>query len=240
MLVHCALGINRSGAVCVAYMMVERRLPLLVVTRVIKDRRRIVLANKAFQRQLVSFARTHGLLGKLPRDEEGHDDDDDDDDRLSGPVRRLMMHDRASNGLDWRLNGLRDDLRSFSNRLDTSIAYKPRTREDWRSAMSRSDDSAGLMTHDGRSFKATSSRYDYLNTAGDFSPHRRLLSRAVVTRSRETDDVTPSYVSPRQYRASKSATSLVPVVSTSARHTRAPAALHSRSSSTSRFSLGFL
>jgi len=65
-LVHCALGINRSAAVCVAYMMVDRRLPLLDVTRVIKDRRRVVLANRAFQRQLVGFARTRGLLGDLP------------------------------------------------------------------------------------------------------------------------------------------------------------------------------
>jgi len=229
-LVHCALGINRSAAVCVAYVMVDRRMPLLAVTRLIKDRRRIALANKAFQRQLVRFARARGLLGELPRHQEGKDDDGDDD-RLSGTVRRLTLQDRASDGLDWRLNGLRFVPGSISNRLDKSAPYTSRSTEDWRASLSRSDD--------GSEFKSTSSRYDYLNAAGDFSPHRRLLPRGGATSSRETDDVTPSYVSQRQYRASKSATSLVPA-SSGARHTRAPVSLQSRSSSASRFSLGFL
>jgi len=240
-LVHCALGINRSAAVCVAYIMVDRRLPLLAVTRLIKDRRRIVLANKAFQRQLVGFARAHGLLGELPRHEEGKDDDDDD--RLSGTLRRLMLHDRAPNGLNWRLDGLHGDLGNISHRLETSSPYASRSRDDWRSLLSRSADARALRTHDSRGFQSATSRYDYLGTTGDFSPaHRRLLPRGLAARSRETDDVTPpSYVSPRQYRASKSATSLVPSSSGgSSRHTRAPVTAHSRASSTSRFSLGFL
>jgi len=213
--VHCALGINRSAAVCVAYLMVERRLALLDATRLIKDRRRIVLANKAFQRQLVRFARTRGLLGQLPRNNQQlNNDDDDDDDGLSGTVRRVALHDRVSDGVDWTLN---------VSPLDTSASYKSRlARDDWRSATYRSHDS----------------RHDYLNTTSDLGPHRTYLSRGLATRSRETGDVTPT----RQYRASKSATSLMPTVSSSSHHSRAPASrpMHNRSSSTSRFSLGFL
>ena len=229
MLVHCALGINRSAAVCVAYMMLERRLPLLAVTRLIKDRRRIVLANKAFQRQLVSFARARGLLGELPSDEQTMDDKDTDDDRLSATVRRLTLHDRTSNGVDWRLNGLHVDLSSTGHRLDT---YRSRHDDDWHSSTSRADD-------DGRGFTSTSARY-YFTGAGDFSPRRKSSSRGMATRSRETDDVTPSYVSPRQYRTSKSATSFLPVSGGSTRQTRPPSAVHSRSRSASRFSLGFI
>jgi len=200
--------------------MVDRRLPLLDVTRIIKARRRIVLANKAFQRQLVGFARARGLLGELPRDENDRDDGDDDGgDRLVSRARRLTLNERASNDLvDWRLNGLYVDLGNASHRLDS---YKSRSRDDWRSYLPRGASDAG----------SSRGRYDYVT---QFSPYR-----GAATRSRETDDVVPSYVSPRQYRATKSATSLVPV--SSSRHTRAPAvSLHSRSSSTSRFSLGFI
>lgn len=64
-LVHCALGINRSAAVCLAYMMVDRQLPLLEATRLLKNKRRILLSNKAFQRQLVIFARSRNLLDRV-------------------------------------------------------------------------------------------------------------------------------------------------------------------------------
>jgi len=218
--------------------MVDRRLPLLDATRIIKARRRIVLANKAFQRQLVGFARTRGLLGDLPRDEDHDDDDEDDDDggRLSGRTRRLTLRDRASDGVDWRFNGLHVDLGNTSRRLHTlSAPYKSRSRHDWWSSFPRvSDDPGALLTRDGRALTSTSGRYDYVTAATNFSPYR-----GAATRSRETDDVVPSYVSPRQYRATKSATSLLPG-SSSSRPTRAPASLHSRSSSASRFSLGFL
>ena len=243
-LVHCALGINRSAAVCVAYMMLERRLPLLAVARIIKDRRRIVLANRAFQRQLVGFARARGLLGELPKNDDKDEDDGDDDGgdgRLAGTVRRLTLYDRASNGVDWRLNGLRADV----GRRPHDTAYKL----DWRpTSSSRPDDDLRRGGRAAAGLVATPGRHYFVSAAavgnGDFSlsPHRKSLSRgSAATRSRETDDVTSSsYVRPRQYRASKSATSLVPV--STARHvTRAPVtAVHSRSSSASRFSLGFL
>jgi len=214
-------------------MLVDRRLPLLAVTRIVKDRRRIVLANRAFQRQLVRFARARGLLGELPPVDDRLTDGEDG--RLWGEVRRLALYDRASNGVDWTLNGLRAD--HASHRLDLSTPHNIRSVEDWRTPLSRG---GGLQTHhEGRDFTSSiSGRYSFTSSTGvDLSPRRKLLPRSPATRSRETDDVTPSYVSPRQYRASKSATSLVPVSSSSEpRQTR----VHSRSSSASRFSLGFL
>lgn len=206
-LVHCALGINRSAAVCVAYMMVDRRQPLLTVTRLIKDRRRIVLANKAFQRQLVAFARSRGLLGDLP-----HRDDDDDDDRLSRTVRRVLsLHDRPPDGIDWRMNGLSVDAGHRRGQQDTYTRSREEwasAEEDWRSYSARMGDNIvrALKPRDGgprSAVQSTSARYDHQS---EFTPQRRMLpltSRAVATRSREfaarsreIDDVTPSWVSP--------------------------------------------
>ena len=61
-LVHCNLGINRSGALCAAFLMVEENMPLLSVIKLLKQKRRLVLCNKGFQRQLVRFARMNGCL----------------------------------------------------------------------------------------------------------------------------------------------------------------------------------
>ena len=61
-LVHCNLGINRSGAICAAYMMVDQHIPLLEVISVLKSKRSVVICNKGFRRQLVRFARAKGLL----------------------------------------------------------------------------------------------------------------------------------------------------------------------------------
>ena len=61
-LVHCAMGINRSGVICVAYMMLAEGLDLLQAVKRIKQRRGTVLSNPSFQRQLVTFARQRGLL----------------------------------------------------------------------------------------------------------------------------------------------------------------------------------
>lgn len=63
-LVHCALGINRSGAICVAYLMVDKKITLLEAVKFIKRRRAIVLCNKGFQRQLIKFGKSRGLLNK--------------------------------------------------------------------------------------------------------------------------------------------------------------------------------
>ncbi|KAK2149882.1 hypothetical protein LSH36_433g03172 [Paralvinella palmiformis] len=64
-LVHCAMGINRSAATCVGYIMHHRSWPLLKVVQLIKDKRRVVLSNKGFQLQLVRYARSVGMLDKL-------------------------------------------------------------------------------------------------------------------------------------------------------------------------------
>ena len=231
-------------------MIVDRRLPLLDATRIIKARRRIVLANKAFQRQLVAFARSRGLLGDLPHDDVTSDADDDDDDddggggggRLSSRARRLGLNDRGAS--DWTLNGLRVDLSGNAHRLDPLLSYKSRWRAatagDWpvpRSSAYLS--SAARSNHISAGDARPASRYNDYVTNFSSVPY-------AAARSRETDDVTPPlYASPRQYRATKSATNLLPPGasgSAAARHTRAPVrpSLHSRSSSASRFSLGFL
>ncbi len=66
-LVHCALGINRSGATVIAYLMIHSKYPLLKAIKVVKDKRGVVLSNHGFQRQLIRFARQQGLLDDLPQ-----------------------------------------------------------------------------------------------------------------------------------------------------------------------------
>ncbi|ELT88711.1 hypothetical protein CAPTEDRAFT_118704 [Capitella teleta] len=61
-LIHCAMGVNRSGAICVAYVMVDQKVTLIDAIRKVKGKRNAVLCNKGFQRQLIGFARQKGLL----------------------------------------------------------------------------------------------------------------------------------------------------------------------------------
>lgn len=61
-LVHCNLGINRSGAICAAYLMLDQHMPLLEVASLLKKTRGVVLTNKGFRRQLIRFARARGYL----------------------------------------------------------------------------------------------------------------------------------------------------------------------------------
>mmetsp|Transcript_15810 Transcript_15810/g.31961 ORF Transcript_15810/g.31961 Transcript_15810/m.31961 type:complete len:240 (-) Transcript_15810:115-834(-) len=65
-LIHGVEGINRSGALAVAELMLHGQLPLLEAVRQVKQARRVVLRNQSFQRQLVTLARSHGLLGDRP------------------------------------------------------------------------------------------------------------------------------------------------------------------------------
>lgn len=60
--IHCNLGINRSGTICAAYLMISQRQNLLEVVQHLKKKRAVVLCNKNFRRQLVRFARARGLL----------------------------------------------------------------------------------------------------------------------------------------------------------------------------------
>jgi len=68
-LVHCNLGVNRSGAVVAAYMMVSERRTLLDVIRYLRTKRSLILSNKGFRRQLVTFAREQGLLDPVISDD---------------------------------------------------------------------------------------------------------------------------------------------------------------------------
>ena len=65
-LVHCALGINRSASVCVAYLMADQKVTLLKAVQTVKDKRRLCLTNKGFQIQLIAYARRKRLLDPLP------------------------------------------------------------------------------------------------------------------------------------------------------------------------------
>ena len=68
-LVHCNLGVNRSGAVVAAYLMVSEHRTLLDVVRYLRSKRSLVLSNKGFRRQLVTFARERGLLDAVISDD---------------------------------------------------------------------------------------------------------------------------------------------------------------------------
>ena len=62
-LVYCAKGVNRSVAICTAYLMVHSRTKLLDTVRNVKNQRGgTILSNKGFQRQLITYAKEIGCL----------------------------------------------------------------------------------------------------------------------------------------------------------------------------------
>jgi predicted protein tyrosine phosphatase len=65
-LVHCQAGINRSGFIAAAELVVNERRPLLEVVRDCTRLRGVFLTNTNFQLQLAQLAREHGLLGERP------------------------------------------------------------------------------------------------------------------------------------------------------------------------------
>ena len=65
MLVHCALGINRSGATCLGYLLLMGRMKLIKTAILIKSKRRVLLTNVGFQKRLVRLAQKNGLLDDL-------------------------------------------------------------------------------------------------------------------------------------------------------------------------------
>jgi len=65
--VHCNYGVNRSGVVAAAYLMVAEHKPLLRVINELKAKRSLILSNVGFRRQLVRFARCRGLLDPVER-----------------------------------------------------------------------------------------------------------------------------------------------------------------------------
>ena len=62
MAVHCVAGVNRSGALAVAYVAQSRRWPLLRALRHCCRARGPLVWNATFQRQLVRFCKKEGLL----------------------------------------------------------------------------------------------------------------------------------------------------------------------------------
>jgi hypothetical protein len=66
-LVHCNLGVNRSGAIVAAYMMVSEHKTLLRVVAELKAKRSLIIANVGFRRQLVRYARCRGYLDPVER-----------------------------------------------------------------------------------------------------------------------------------------------------------------------------
>lgn len=61
-LIHCIMGINRSGALTVSYLMVHKHMGPISAAKFVKKARSLVLTNEGFQRQVVTFARQKGLL----------------------------------------------------------------------------------------------------------------------------------------------------------------------------------
>jgi protein-tyrosine phosphatase len=62
-LVHCSQGINRSGVIVAAYLMLHERLPVLQVVQLCASKRHAFLWNDSFQEQLIELAWHHSLLG---------------------------------------------------------------------------------------------------------------------------------------------------------------------------------
>lgn len=101
-LVHCNMGVNRSGAVVAAYLMVDEKRNLLDVVSYLKSKRKLVLSNKGFRRQLIQFARSHGLLDPVidtvtrisymdENKKEPYEADEDDQRRLAKRKEREKM-----------------------------------------------------------------------------------------------------------------------------------------------------
>ncbi|KAJ9465737.1 Dual specificity protein phosphatase 1 [Diplonema papillatum] len=61
-LVHCVAGINRSAAICAAYLMRRHRMKLIEAVRHVHEQRPIILSNQSFRDQLVCFAFKENLL----------------------------------------------------------------------------------------------------------------------------------------------------------------------------------
>mmetsp|Transcript_5587 Transcript_5587/g.18285 ORF Transcript_5587/g.18285 Transcript_5587/m.18285 type:complete len:232 (-) Transcript_5587:201-896(-) len=66
--VFCVAGVNRSGVLCAAEYMLDRRVDVLeAVAHCRKARGNVCLSNHSFQAQLVALARKEGLLGPIPQ-----------------------------------------------------------------------------------------------------------------------------------------------------------------------------
>ena len=64
-LVHCNLGVNRSGAVCAGYLMMSDSKSLLQVIDHLKKARQVILTNRGFRYQLINYARARNFLDPI-------------------------------------------------------------------------------------------------------------------------------------------------------------------------------
>ena len=63
-LLHCIIGVNRSGCLATAYCMLHLKLDVIKAAVFVKDARGCLLTNESFQKQLIVFAREKGTLPK--------------------------------------------------------------------------------------------------------------------------------------------------------------------------------
>ena len=61
-LIHCIMGVNRSGALAVAYTMVHQQCGPITAAVFVREKRRMLLSNEDFQEQLIEFAQQRNLL----------------------------------------------------------------------------------------------------------------------------------------------------------------------------------
>lgn len=85
--VHCAAGQNRSGLIVGAALIEMERMKLMDVVKLLKAKRRIVLINRSFQKQLCLLAAKEGLLGDKPA---GYTDDAITNDKTDGKCYAVL------------------------------------------------------------------------------------------------------------------------------------------------------
>jgi len=61
-LIHCIMGVNRSGALAVAYTMLHQQCGPITAAVFVRQKRQMILSNEDFQEQLIEFARQRNLL----------------------------------------------------------------------------------------------------------------------------------------------------------------------------------
>ena len=61
-MIHCLMGINRSGVLAIAYIMVHKNIGPISAVQLARRSRSVLLTNDGFQRQIVRFAHQRGLL----------------------------------------------------------------------------------------------------------------------------------------------------------------------------------
>ena len=118
-LVHCSIGVNRSGAIVAAYMMISQKKRLLDVIIELKTKRLLVLCNMGFRKQLVQFARANDLLDEVdfdePVEEKEPDKEEDDEDK----VLKIEEKDEKENGSkDFSKNDIPTETGTFKPLYD--------------------------------------------------------------------------------------------------------------------------